>query len=77
MKNFHDAGWKNSSYTSADVYILGFGCVLSQYPQFHVKDLEIYQVLPRPYLAFFGGGLGDNLIKKWVLDLVSQAEIFG
>ena len=36
----------------------------------------MYQVLPRPYLASFGGGPGYKLIKKWVLDLASQTEIF-
>ena len=27
--------WKNSSFTSADVDILGHGCGVSQYPQFY------------------------------------------
>ena len=42
-----------------------------------VKDLDIYQVLPRPYLRSFDGFPGDKLIiKKWLLDLASQAETF-
>ena len=36
----------------------------------------MYQVLPRPYIGSFDGFLGDKLIKKGVLDLVSQSEIF-
>ena len=34
---------------------------------FFIKDLDMYQVLPRPYLGSFDGGTGDKLIKKeWV-----------
>ena len=36
-------------HTSDDVYMLGYGCGVSMYPQFFVKDLKIYQMLPRPY----------------------------
>ena len=46
---------------------------MSQYPQFFVKYLDMYPVLPRPYLGSFDGGPGDKLFKKWVLDLESQA----
>ena len=38
---------------SADVSLLGYGCVVSQYLQFYDQDLEKYQVLPRPYLGYF------------------------
>ena len=51
--------------------MLGYGCGLSQYLQFFVKDLDMYQVLPRPYLRYFDGFTGDKLIKKRVLDLTS------
>ena len=44
--------------------MLGYVCCVSQYPQFFVKDLDIYQVLPRPYLGSFDGALGDRLIKN-------------
>ena len=76
MRKLHDTGWKNSYHTSADVYMLGYGCGVTQYPQLFVEDLDMYQVLPRPYLRSFGGGPGDKLIKNWVLDLASQAETF-
>ena len=36
----------------------------------------MYQVLPRTYIGSFDGFLGDKLLKKWVLDLESQAETF-
>ena len=49
--------------------MIGYGCGVSQYLQFFVKDLDMYQVLPCPYLWSFDGGPGDKLIKKWVLDL--------
>ena len=70
----HDSGWKNSYFTSADVYILGYGCSVSQYPRFYDKYLDMYQVLPPPYIGSFDGLPGDKLIKIWVLDLVDQAE---
>ena len=49
---------------------------MPQYPQFYIKDLDMYQVLPCPYLLSFDGCPGDKLVKKWVLDLESQAETF-
>ena len=52
--------WKNSYHTSADVYMLGYGCGVSMYPQFFVEDLDIYQMLPRPYLRSFDGGPGEK-----------------
>ena len=55
--------------------MLGYGCGVSQYPQFFVEDLDMYHMLPRPYLWSFDGGPGDKLINKnWVLDLENQAE---
>ena len=42
--------------------MLGYGCGVSQYPQYFVKDLDIYQVLPRPYLSSFDSFPGDKLI---------------
>ena len=56
--------WKNSYHTSADVYMLGYGCGMSHYPQFSVEDLDIYQMLPIPYLRYFDGGSEDKLTKK-------------
>ena len=47
---------------------------MSHYPQFYVKILDMYQVLTRPYRGSFDGFTGDKLIKKWVLDLASQAK---
>ena len=64
MIKVHDTGWENSYFTSANVYILGCGCGASQYPQFCVKDLDMYQVLPHPYLWSINGFPVDQLIKK-------------
>ena len=61
----HDTGWKNSYHTSSDVSIIGYGCGVSQYSQLFVEDLDIYQMLPRPYLRSFYGGPGEKLIKNW------------
>ena len=76
VRKLHDTGWENSYHTSADVSMIGYGCDMSQYPQFFVEDLYMYHVLPCPYLRSFYGGTGDKLMKKWVLDLASQAETF-
>ena len=76
VRKLHDTGWKNSYHTSADVYMLGYGCGVSQYPRFLVEYLDMYQMLPRPCLRSFDGVLGDKIIIKWVLDLANQAETF-
>ena len=54
--------------------MLGYGLGVSMYPQFFVEDLDIYQMLPRPYLRSFDGGSGDKLIKKNGCYLENQAE---
>ena len=56
--------------------MIGCGCGVSQYPQFYVKDLDMYQVLPNPYQGSFDGFPGDKLIKKLVLDLAIKSEVF-
>ena len=63
VRKFHGTGCKNSYHTSADVSMIGYGCGMSQYPHFFVKYLDMYQMLPRPYLSFFNGCFGDKLIK--------------
>ena len=45
-------------------FMLGYGCGMSQYPQFFVEDLDMYQVLPRPYLRSFDGFPGYKIILK-------------
>ena len=66
----HVAGWENSYFTYAYVSMLGYGCAVSQYPQFFDKYLDTYQMLPRPFIGYFGGFLGDKLIiKKLVFEL--------
>ena len=49
---------------------------MSQYPQFYDKHLDMYQVLTLPYKRSFDVFPGDKLVKKWVLDLESQAQTF-
>ena len=48
VRKLRDTGWENSYHTSYDVSIIGYGYAVSQYPQFFVEDLDMYQVLPRP-----------------------------
>ena len=77
VRKLNDCGWKNSSYKSSDVSMLSYGCGVSMYPQLFVENLDIYQMLPRPYLRSFDGGPGDKLLKqKWVLNLANLAETF-
>ena len=38
VRKFHDTGWKNIYNNSADFSMLGYGCGMSQYPQFFVED---------------------------------------
>ena len=64
IRKIHDIGCKNSYFTSADVYMLIYGCGVSQYPQFYDKDLDMYQVLPCPYIGSFEGFPGDKFIKN-------------
>ena len=54
--------------------MFGYGCGVSQYNKFYDRDLDMYQVLPRPYIGSFDGFPGDKFIKKWVLDLADQAN---
>ena len=39
VMKLHDTGCKNSFSTSADVSMLGHGCVVSQYPYFYDQHL--------------------------------------
>ena len=60
VRKLHDTGWENSYFIYADVSMLGYGCVVSQYSQFSVEDLDMYQMLPRPYLRSFDSDPGFN-----------------
>ena len=63
VNKLHDAGWKNGYFYSSDAAMLGNGCGVSQYPQFYDRELDKYQVLPRPYLRYFEVFPGDKFIK--------------
>ena len=45
---------------SYDVYIIGYGYGVSQYPQFYDRDSDKYQVLLHPYRGSFEGFNGEN-----------------
>ena len=51
-------------FTYAGVSLLVYGCGVYQHPQFYDKDLDKYQVLPRPYLGSFDGDNGENHERK-------------
>ena len=64
VRKFHDCGWKNSSHKSADVALLGYGCGVSMYPQFFVKDSKTFQMLPCPYIRYLDGEPSDQVLKQ-------------
>ena len=42
-----------------------------------LRSLNIYQMLPRPYMKYFDGGPADQVLKqKWVLNLANIAETY-
>ena len=43
---------------------LVYGCGVYQYPQCYDQELDMDQVLPRPYIGSFEGLHGDNFKKK-------------
>ena len=64
VRKLHDCGWKNSYHKYTDVSMLGYGCVVSTYPQFYDKDLKSFHMLPRPYIRSFDGQCYDQVLKK-------------
>ena len=54
--------------------MLGYGFGVSQYPQFYDKDIDMYQVLPRPYKGSFDGFPGENFMKKMDVRLVRSSR---
>ena len=62
IRKIHDDDLKNSYFTSADFSMLGYGYGVSQYLQSYEKDLDMYQVEPRPYIGYFDGFPGDKFI---------------
>ena len=76
IRKLHAAGLGNSYFTFSDVYMLGYGCGMSQYHQFYYKYLDRYQLLQFPYRDYFEGFPGYKFVKeKWVLDLAYQAKL--
>ena len=64
IRKLHDAGRKNIYFISADVSMLLYGYGVSHYPQFYDRALDMYQVLPHPYMGSFDGFPGDFFIKN-------------
>ena len=44
VRKLHYTGMEKQFSTSADLYMLGHVCDMSQYPQLYYRDLEKYQV---------------------------------
>ena len=45
-------------FTFAGVNVFGYGCGVSKYLQFYDREVDEYQVLPRPYLGSLEGENG-------------------
>ena len=74
VRKCHDTCRKNGYHTYADVSMLGSRRGVSQYLQFFVEDLDMYQMLPHPYLIYFHGGPGRKT--NWLIDLANQLGTF-
>ena len=47
VQNMHKLGWKAQLFKSADIFMLGYGCGVTQYPQFYdtdIKNIKCYHV---------------------------------
>ena len=64
VRKLHYSGWRNSYFTSIYVSMLFYGCGVSHYPRFYDKELDISQVLPRPYRGSFEGLPGEKFLKE-------------
>ena len=64
VRKLHDCGWKDSSHKSADVAMLGYGCGVSTYHHFYDKYLNIFHMLPHPYIISSDGQCSDQVLKK-------------
>ena len=61
VTKLHDAGW--IFFNSSNIYIIGYGCGVSHYPQFYNQDIYKYQVLSCPYLGSFENYPEEKFIK--------------
>ena len=66
-----------TSLTSDDDSMFGYGCGVSQYPQFYDKQLDRYQILQHPYSGSFNCFPGNIFEKEnGLLDLSDQTKYF-
>ena len=63
LKYIHELSCKAQLFKSANVSMLGRGCGVSQYPQFHEQIKNKYQMLPRPYVGSYSGEKGHQFLK--------------
>ena len=67
----HKLCWKENYFKSADVSMLGHGCVVSQYPQFYDITKNIYQVLPLPNVGSYSGETVEIFFMVSISDMPS------
>ena len=76
IQNIHKVDWKAQLFKSADVSMLGHGCVLSQYPQFYDR-IKKYQMLLSPYVGSYSGEKGHQFLQEpWIIALAKSVEAF-
>ena len=64
LQNIHKLEWKAQFLKSADVFMLGHGCGVSQHPQVYDRIKKKYQMLPRPYVGSYSGSKGHQFFKN-------------
>ena len=73
----HDNVWKNNSFKSAKVSMLGHGCDASIYHQFYDRIDRRSKMILHHYSNFCVGTKGNGLLeKKWLINMVHEAEYF-
>ena len=57
--------------------MLGHGCGVSQYIQFHDRIKDIYQILPPQYVrSYLGEKSNQFLHEQWIIALSKSVELF-
>ena len=63
IQNLHKICWRAQYFKYYDVSMLGHGCGVSQYPQFHGNIKNKYQMLPHLYVGSYSGEKGRHFLQ--------------
>ena len=59
----NDIYWKDNSFKSVEVCILGYGCGASVYPHSYDQIDRIFKIIPCPFIGCFVGTKEDEILK--------------